>query len=117
MVTLFSRIADLENHIAHEILTKGDDYAKYQHRVGIANIFNPFRADVRYSLNLKVKDERAVAGKQAQLNANTPIRAVVPLEQFVRARAWLCLWLCCELRVCGECACVCVCPAQPCLSK
>ena len=61
MVTLFSRITDLENHAAHEILIEVDEYAKYRHRVGIANIFNPFRADVRYNLNLKVKDERAVA--------------------------------------------------------
>jgi hypothetical protein len=60
MVTLFSRITDLENHTAHEILTD-DDYANYRNRVGIANIFNPFRADVLYELNLKIPDERAVA--------------------------------------------------------
>ena len=61
MVTLFSRITDLENHTAHEILTDSDDYAAYRNRVGIANIFNPFRADVLYELNLKIPDERAVA--------------------------------------------------------
>lgn len=61
MVTLFSRITDLENHTAHEILTEEDEYATYRKRVGIANIFNPFRADVHYELNLKIPDERAVA--------------------------------------------------------
>jgi hypothetical protein len=61
MVTLFSRITDLENHTAHEILTEVDDYADYRNRVGVANIFNPFRADVLYELNLKIPDERAVA--------------------------------------------------------
>ena len=62
MVTLFSRITDLENHAAHEILNDNDEYAAYRKRLGIANIFNPFRADVRYDLNLKIPDERAVAG-------------------------------------------------------
>lgn len=61
MVTLFSRITDLENHTANEILTDEDDYVKYCNRLGIANIFNPFRADVMYELNLKIPDERAVA--------------------------------------------------------
>ena len=73
MVTLFSRITDLENHAAHAILTEGDDYATYRHRVGIANIFNPFRADVRYSLNLKVKDERSVAGKHTSQRTHTTV--------------------------------------------
>ena len=38
MVTLFSRITDLENHTAHEILTDSDDYAAYRNRVGIAKL-------------------------------------------------------------------------------
>jgi hypothetical protein len=47
---------------ADEVDQRGEEaYAEYRERVGIANIFNPFSADLRYVLNLKKPDERAVA--------------------------------------------------------
>eukprot|EP01045_Picozoa_sp_COSAG04_P014371 COSAG04_NODE_1073_length_8449_cov_17.855090_2_plen_709_part_00 len=68
LIILFSRITDIENHAAHELLS-AEEMVQYKRRVGVANIFNPFKADVRYDLDLRVRDERAVAKLLVEMTA------------------------------------------------
>jgi hypothetical protein len=81
LVTMFSRITDLENvrfdrllgfegydrdgnhYVSAEELKKmsGDPFVYLNHRLGPANLFNPLRPEREYALNLRNCDERTAA--------------------------------------------------------
>ena len=59
LVTLFSRVLDLERFTPQDWLPE-PDWVAFRQRVGPANCFNPIHPDRFYDLNLRVLDEYSI---------------------------------------------------------
>lgn len=54
IVIIWNQVTDIEC-IKYDELLDAEAIAKVQHRIGGANMFNPYQPNMRYSLNLKVR--------------------------------------------------------------